>query len=117
MVNSIRKKISNPQKVAVATDSGEIIDACFGRVKEFKIYKSTPDGYQLEEVRPGPSPCREQSHDMDILLKTASLLSDCQLVLAGRIGPAAIQALSDIGVTGLAVNLSVEEALKKLARP
>jgi predicted Fe-Mo cluster-binding NifX family protein len=117
MAEPPRKKIVNPDKVAVATDSGTCIDACFGRVKEFRIYGAGPEGYRLLEIRPALAPCRDKNHDLSVLNRTAELLSDCQLVLAGRIGPAALGALADRGVMGLAVHLPIDEALTKLARP
>jgi predicted Fe-Mo cluster-binding NifX family protein len=106
--------------VAVATDSGENIDACFGRVEEFRIYRlaGTGDGfrYEYEESRPGPRPCRDKSHDEGVLAASAELLKDCGMVLAGRIGPAAIKALSDRGIMGLSAPLTISDALAKLAR-
>ncbi|MDR1658353.1 MAG: hypothetical protein LBT47_12535 [Deltaproteobacteria bacterium] len=108
-----------PQKLAVATETGENIDACFGRTDNFRIYRLNltdgPPHYELEEIRPGPKPCRDKTHDLEMLDRTAELLSDCGMVLAGRIGPAAVKALSDRGVLGLSAALSIDEALKRLA--
>jgi predicted Fe-Mo cluster-binding NifX family protein len=106
--------------VAVATDSGVSIDACFGRTESFLIYRLSEDGdgarYELEETRPGPRPCRDKSHDESVLDATAELLKDCGMVLAGKIGPGAVKALSDRGIVGLAAPLGLEDALKRLAR-
>ncbi|MDR1871646.1 MAG: hypothetical protein LBS60_06915 [Deltaproteobacteria bacterium] len=108
-----------PQKLAVATDSGDNIDACFGKTDKFLIYelKTSPDFsvYELAETRPGPRPCQEGSHDIAVLEASAALLADCDLVLAGRVGPAAVKVLADRGVMALAVHLPIDEALRKLA--
>jgi predicted Fe-Mo cluster-binding NifX family protein len=106
--------------VAVATDTGVNIDACFGKVEAFRIYRLAegPDGYsyELEETRPGPRPCRDGSHDEGVLEASAELLRDCGMVLAGRIGPAAVKALSDRGIMGLSAPLEISDALRRLAR-
>jgi predicted Fe-Mo cluster-binding NifX family protein len=119
LVYKRNQKSFRPEKLAIASETGENIDACFGRVEQFRIYRLTGSegnyGYELEEIRPGPHPCQEKTHDLQILDQTAELLSDCEMVLAGRIGPAAIQALSQRGVMGLAASLSVKEALRRLS--
>jgi predicted Fe-Mo cluster-binding NifX family protein len=112
----VGQRYIKPERIAIATESGEFVDACFGKVNQYRIYVRTEEGYRLEEIRPGLSLCQDKHHDQDLLQRTAELLSDCQMVLAGRIGPAAIQALSSKGVTGLAVSISLNEALEKLHR-
>ncbi|MDR3135745.1 MAG: hypothetical protein LBU69_06610 [Deltaproteobacteria bacterium] len=113
------KKRYRPKRVAVASETGENIDACFGRVESFRVYRlvegESDPSYELEETRKGPHPCQDKQHNQEILSMTAELLSDCGMVLAGRIGPAAIQALSERGVLGLAASLPIEEALRRLA--
>jgi predicted Fe-Mo cluster-binding NifX family protein len=117
-----KRKAYRPDKVAVATDSGEYIDACFGKTESFLIYGlKQRDGdnaysYELIEKRAGPKPCKDRTHDLNVLEETAELLKDCGMVLAGRIGPAAVKALSDRGVMGLSAPLRLEEALKRLAK-
>ncbi|MDR2368306.1 MAG: hypothetical protein LBF58_09405 [Deltaproteobacteria bacterium] len=108
-----------PERLAVASETGENVDACFGRVESFRIYRlvNEDQGYRYEflETRPAPRPCQDKTHDLAILSKTADLLGDCGMVLAGRIGPAATKALSERGVLGLAVHIPLADALKKLA--
>ncbi|MDR1519464.1 MAG: hypothetical protein LBU23_04885 [Planctomycetota bacterium] len=107
-----------PALVAVASKTGERIDECFGRAAVYRIYEAMPEGgYRLRETRSGPAPCREQWHDPAVLAAAARLLSDCDLALAGRIGPEAIRQLAALGVVGLAVNnLEIGEALARLTR-
>jgi predicted Fe-Mo cluster-binding NifX family protein len=103
----------------VASETGQNIDACFGKADSFRIYRlvATQAGerYEFLESRPGPCPCPDKKHDQAVLAQTAELLSDCGLVLAGRIGPGAAQALSERGILGLSAQLPIEETLKKLA--
>jgi predicted Fe-Mo cluster-binding NifX family protein len=115
-----RRDAYRPDRLAVATDSGTDIDACFGKTEKFLIYKLTVDGesssYEFLETRPGPRPCRDGEHDQGVLEASAEILKDCGLVLAGRVGPAAVKALSDRGVMALAARLPIDEALSRLAR-
>jgi predicted Fe-Mo cluster-binding NifX family protein len=112
------RNLYKPERLAVASETGENVDACFGRVENFRIYGLVNEGdsqrYELLEIRPGPHPCQDKKHDQAILTETAELLGDCGLVLAGKIGPGATQALSERGILGLAAHLSIEEALRKL---
>jgi predicted Fe-Mo cluster-binding NifX family protein len=105
--------------VAVASETGENIDACFGRTGCFRIYALADDGgtpaYVPLETRPGPRPCRDREHDLGALSACADLLSDCGMVLAGKIGPAALQILASRGILGLSVRLPLDEALRRLA--
>jgi predicted Fe-Mo cluster-binding NifX family protein len=104
----------------VASETGQNIDACFGRVDKFLIYQliQSENGptYEFVEERAGPCPCQDKKHDQALLSQRADLLSDCGLVLAGRIGPAASQALSERGLLALSAHLPIKEALKKLAQ-
>jgi predicted Fe-Mo cluster-binding NifX family protein len=104
----------------VASETGENIDACFGKTGNFRIYQLTGEGeeqaYELLEVRPGPRPCQEGSHDEAVLDASAEILKDCDMVLAGRVGPAAVKALADRGVMALAAHLPITDALKRLAK-
>jgi predicted Fe-Mo cluster-binding NifX family protein len=114
-----RRRAFRPDRVAVATMSGTDIDACFGKTDYFLIYelveKNESYSYELLERRPGPKPCRDRTHDENILEETAELLKDCNMVLAGRIGPHAQRALSDRGVMALAAPISLSAALSRLA--
>jgi predicted Fe-Mo cluster-binding NifX family protein len=115
-----RRRPYRPERLAVATDTGENVDACFGKTDKFLIYQLKVDGdsssYEFLEARPGPRPCQDGAHDLAVLEASAELLRDCGLVLAGRIGPAAVKVLSDRGVMALAAHLPIDEALSRLAK-
>jgi predicted Fe-Mo cluster-binding NifX family protein len=51
-----------------------------------------------------------------MLEQTIELVADCDLVLAGRIGPRALRQLEERGVAGLAAHLEINEALRRLNR-
>lgn len=109
-----------PQRLAAATTDGELIDACFGKTEKFLIFElsdrpGATAGYEQTETRPGPGPCGDGEHDQALLERTADLLSDCGLVLAGKIGPGALKVLENREVIGLPVRLGLAEALKRLA--
>ncbi|MDR1535702.1 MAG: dinitrogenase iron-molybdenum cofactor biosynthesis protein [Planctomycetota bacterium] len=105
-----------PGRVAVASRSGVLVDECFGRAAGYRIYEAAPDGYRLAEIRPGPAPCRGQAHDLPSLAAAVESVSDCEMVLAGRIGPEAVRLLAGRGVTGLAVRIGIDDALERLSR-
>ncbi|MDR1921887.1 MAG: dinitrogenase iron-molybdenum cofactor biosynthesis protein [Candidatus Adiutrix sp.] len=113
MAEKFRK---SPRRVAVASKTGVLIDECFGRAENYRIYELADEGYRLAELRPGPAPCRDQSHDPQILGAAVALLADCDMVLAGRIGPEAIRQLSKQGVVGLAAHIGIQDALDHLAK-
>jgi nitrogen fixation protein NifB len=116
----------SPARVAIASRDGGLIDECFGRAGFYLIYEADGSGYRLREQRPGPRPCRGsgpesapgsgQDHDHQALAAAVALLADCDLVLAGRIGPEALRLLDKNGIAGFAVHISIAEALRKLAR-
>ncbi|MDR1397722.1 MAG: hypothetical protein LBJ14_08325 [Desulfarculales bacterium] len=107
---------SFPARVAVASKDGFSIDECFGRAGQYRIYEACAEGYRLAEIRPGIMPCRQQCRDDAAMTRAADLLADCDLVLAGRIGPQALRQLKKRGVLGLAVNLKIGDALERLRR-
>ncbi|MDR2352496.1 MAG: hypothetical protein LBF22_04910 [Deltaproteobacteria bacterium] len=116
---SRKRQIFRPQRLAIASLTGDAIDSCFGKTTSFRIYDLVEDGgprtYQFKEQRECKITCEDKTHNLDVLKETAKLLSDCEMVLAGRIGPAALQELNDLGIMGLAVPLPLEKVLKKLA--
>jgi nitrogen fixation protein NifB len=105
-----------PGRVAVASGSGTEVDECFGRAVNYYIYEAGPDGYRLIGTRPGLRPCRFRRHDVMAMDGAVSRLSDCDLVLARRIGPEALRQLSEKGVKGLAVEIGIEKALARLVK-
>ncbi|MDR2405840.1 MAG: hypothetical protein LBE27_05660 [Deltaproteobacteria bacterium] len=117
---SYKRKVFRPERVAIATESKKYIDACFGRTESFQIYQLREQNgaysYEFLESRPGIKPCRDKTHDQGALEETSELLMDCAMVLAGRMGPAAVKALSERGIMGMAVPLELEDALRRLAR-
>ncbi|MCC8190194.1 MAG: hypothetical protein LIP77_06080 [Planctomycetes bacterium] len=104
-----------PRRVAVASAGGRLVDACFGRAASYQIYEWSEDGYRLTATRPGPSPCRNGGHDHDALAAAIDTVADCQVVLAGRIGPEALRLLALRGVRGLSTRIGIQDALDRLA--
>jgi predicted Fe-Mo cluster-binding NifX family protein len=107
---------SPPSLVAIASKDGVLIDECFGRAGQYYIYEAGAEGYRFKETRPSPVPCQEQRHDAAMMARTAELLADCDLVLAGRIGPQALRQLEEKGILGLAVHMEIKGALERLRR-
>ena len=104
-----------PFRVAIASNDGVHVNECFGRAWGYRIYEAGTEGFRLAEIRPGPTPCRDGSHDEEMLRAAVTLLADCQVVLAGRIGPGAFRLFADMGIDAFVERTSIEMALRRLA--
>ncbi|MDR2648494.1 MAG: dinitrogenase iron-molybdenum cofactor biosynthesis protein [Clostridiales bacterium] len=103
-------------RVAVATTDGKVINEHFGRASAFYIMEADASGHSFVEKRETAPVCGDGGHedtDMDALI---DLLSDCEAVLASRVGPGAERALARRGITAYEIPLPVSEAMDRLGR-
>lgn len=105
------------RKVAIASSDGVFINQHFGRAQQFQIYvlDAQQQSFVLEEVRQTQGICSQQQHQPSLLSEKVAALSDCQMVLASRIGPGAADALLERGIEPYVVADFIEDALKKVA--
>ncbi|MCX7708952.1 MAG: nitrogenase cofactor biosynthesis protein NifB [Clostridia bacterium] len=118
-----REEVPLKEKVsytfAVASKSGMMIDAHFGHVQEFYIYR-----YQDGEVRyvekrsvekycTGPSDCDDKESKIDRLIK---VIEDCNAVLAMRIGYSPSKTLVEKGVKVIQICGGIEEGIRTAAK-
>ena len=103
-------------RIAAATSNGWVINQHFGRTAEFTILDVDPeDGeIQLVERRPSTPPCNGGSHDVGFLQKAAKNLSDCDYLLASRVGPGAAACLEAEGIQVYELPGWIEESVEKL---
>lgn len=102
-------------KIAVASRDGNLIYH-FGQTDRFLIYEIDGKGsYYLETRTVAPACANEPQsagHD-DQISQNAMIISDCQAVLVGRIGPGARAILQEKGVLPIEGPLFLDEALKQ----
>lgn len=102
-------------QVAVATKSGMIVDQHFGQVSEFYVYEYLNGTAVFKEKRsvkkycPGPSECDDNEGRMDSIIRT---ISDCNAVIAMRIGDAPKQKLLNRGIKAFTTYDRIEDSVK-----
>jgi predicted Fe-Mo cluster-binding NifX family protein len=103
-------------RAAVAAQPESMVTQHFGRATVFHIFDVRVDGWELLESRENDASCSGEGDRHDSLLaQAADLVADCDAVLAARIGPGAVRALSDRGVDAYAMHALVEDALAALS--
>lgn len=103
------------ERIAIGSSDGQWIDQHFVNCLQFFVYDVSDDGqWTLLEVRKNEGPGIMDGHNEKQLQKTVTLLSDCQKVLVGRIGPGANQALKDLGISSSTTFISIKHAQEKL---
>lgn len=104
-------------KVAVGSSDGVMIDQHFSRAERFIIYEVDAEGSVLQTGSREISEAGAlNGHQPARLTVLAEKLSDCVYVLVSRIGPGAAGVLQQYGITALAVEAPVEQALARLVR-
>ncbi len=112
-------ELSLPQaKFAVATKSGMLVDQHFGHADEFYIYESNGKDAKFIEKRTvskyctGSENCDDKKSKIDTILNA---VSDCNGVLALRIGESPSQKLKDSGIEVISTYDRIEDAVKTAA--
>ncbi len=85
-------------KIAVASKDGIAINLHFGHAKEFWVYTSNGDGFELIERREVDHYCHGQHGDQTALQKILTTIGDCDAVLVAKIGDGPKDKLAKIGV-------------------
>ena len=103
-----------PLMVAVASKAGGMVNERFGRAREFLIYEVSGGSLRFLEARSlehyyGGSDARRDS--IEGTARSVALLSDCRLVLAEHIEPAAKEALEASGINPFEAEGYLEEAI------
>jgi predicted Fe-Mo cluster-binding NifX family protein len=107
-------------KVAVASENKLVVHQHFGRATQFLIYEVEEAECRLVEIRKNQPPCGtaredgEGGHSEDIMQKTVDLLSDCRAVVVARIGPAAVEKLSRLGIQAFVIPDFIDSAMQRL---
>lgn len=105
-------------QVAVATKSGMIVDQHFGQVSEFYIYEFSAGNAIFKERRAinkycnGSEECDEKEDKITTIINT---ISDCQAVVAMRIGESPKMKLSQKGIRVFTTYDRIEDTVKRVA--
>jgi predicted Fe-Mo cluster-binding NifX family protein len=89
-------------RVAVATSTGERVDSHFSQSPFFDIYDIKEGAWKFAQRR------------ANTFAKVAVFISDCQFVVANRIGSGAVGYLVDHGIRAAQFDDTVENALRAL---
>lgn len=104
-------------RIAIASTDGKVINEHFGRAKEFYIVNVFDVGrYEYMEKRSVAPLCSGGEHSDNALDELIEILSDCNMILAARIGAPMKTALESRGVTVLESPAVIEDALPLLAK-
>jgi nitrogen fixation protein NifX len=105
-----------PIKVAVASSDGKYINQHFGMASQFLIFELNDDGtHKFLELRENNPACSTEGHSEISMEESVKLISDCQAVLAGQIGPGAIDILLENRIDPYIAPTFIEDALDQLA--
>ncbi len=109
--------MDNSYRVAVASKTGEDVDQHFGRASQFYIYEiEEEERMDLLEVRRVAPACGGGTHDDEHLKTNVLKLTDCRCLIASRIGPGALRALTQYGIEGYELPGRIDEAMDRMVR-
>jgi len=106
-------------RLAVATKSGMIVDQHFGQVSDFYIYEYSKGTPVFLEKRPvnkycsGAEECEDREDKMERIIQT---ISDCNIIIAMRIGDAPRTKLGLKGIKIFTTYDRIEDSVKLAAR-
>ena len=102
-------------RIAAASTDNICVNTHFGRAVNFYIADVDVDGkiYPIEERKVSPI-CDRGQHDDNELKTAVEALSDCDVVLAARIGYGASEELKAHGILALEVQDFISEAIEKV---
>jgi predicted Fe-Mo cluster-binding NifX family protein len=80
-------------RIAVTTTDRLTVFQHFGHAETFHIVDVDGDVYSFAEVRHTEKACREGGHDESRFDEILALLSDCEAIVTGKIGPGAAEYL------------------------
>ena len=102
-------------RVALASTDNRYVDQHFGRAESFLIVDVDEDGdYEEIEQRFVKPICEGGHHNNEKLKLGAEALTDCNFVLAARIGGGALGELESHGIAAFEMPGEVSDSLRRL---
>jgi nitrogenase molybdenum-iron protein alpha/beta subunit/MoaA/NifB/PqqE/SkfB family radical SAM enzyme len=113
-----RPQAGKLRRFAVATRTGAIVDTHFGQANEFYIYESDEESAHFVETRKVNKYCEGPQCDdkEDRWNSVINAVSDCEAVLALRIGPTPEKRLKENGIDAIITYERVETAVLQAAK-
>jgi predicted Fe-Mo cluster-binding NifX family protein len=100
-------------RLAFASNDGKFVSQHFGRALKFVIVDINDDyAWNVVEVRENAAPCERGDHDSEALAASVELISDCNALLATKIGNYAHNLLRRRGVHPLEQSGFIEELIE-----
>ena len=102
-------------RIAVTSSDGKNVNVHFGMAQDFLIFDVEDDKIEQKETRSSLPWCGEDADakfEDDAIEKAASVISDCEAVLIGKIGECAYDDLMDNGILPFESNDSIENTIK-----
>jgi MoaA/NifB/PqqE/SkfB family radical SAM enzyme len=117
------RKLERTMRIAVASRSGVVVDQHFGHAERFYIYESDGDVSRLVETRSvgASASCgmcgrrADETPEPGRIGKAISAVSDCQGVLAMRIGDSPSRRLVERGIAVFATYENIDKAVREAA--
>ena len=102
-------------RVALASTDNIHVDQHFGRAESFLIVDVAEDGsFEEVEQRFVIPVCQGGHHEKEGMKRGVAGVSDCNFVLAAKIGPGAVYELEQNGIAAFEMAGSVWESIKRL---
>ena len=101
-------------RVAFASSDGYVVDTHFGRATSFFIYQYFEGEYVFVEERKVTPVCLGGEHSTEKMKGNVALFSDCQYIVASRIGMGAMAIIQDSSITPMALPGDITDAMEKL---
>lgn len=105
-------------RIAVASTDGIVVNQHFGRTSSFYIYDYYPEENNLHAVekRIMEPVCRYGEHSDKDLMKTINNISDCQYLLAVRVGNGACGVLEKNNIKVYEIPGYINESIDRMFR-
>lgn len=108
--------LTNDYKSSSPNSDGKYINQHFGMASQFLIFELDDDGtHKFIELRENKPTCSTEGHSELSLEESVKLISDCQTVLTGQIGPGAIDIRLKNNINPYIAPTFIEDALEQLA--
>jgi predicted Fe-Mo cluster-binding NifX family protein len=103
-------------KIAVGSSDGKLVNEHFGGCGRFLIIEvdSELKSYKFAGFRSAAPPCADGEHSEYSLEAAAEALSDCRIVMVGKIGPPAELALRRRYIDVIEYHGLIEDAMKRI---
>lgn len=102
-------------RVAVISSDGKVINQHFGKASRFLIF-DIEDKIKFIEERKNIPVCgtAEDGHTDDAIIRTISLIKDCNIILCAKIGGRAEDELKKYGIKSIETPYFICDALKEI---